>query len=204
MKEVYSTLGSAQLQTDIGSVDGYIKVKNAVNIPTLKSKEYFYAAIYTIKNGRKENFELIKVTQTTTDSWKIIRGEENTGKRSHSRNSNIEVAISKETLEKFSTLIDSKNGLNVPAGSNETRDESGVNFRFNSEIGRFEGWDGKRWVSFGPAYGGKHNYAFYETDARITADYSITEGRNALTTGPVEIEAGVTITIPVGSRWSVI
>lgn len=44
----------------------------------------------------------------------------------------------------------------------------------------------------------------YEHAATITADYSITSGNNAMSSGPVEIDTGVTITIPSGSNWTIV
>jgi hypothetical protein len=44
---------------------------------------------------------------------------------------------------------------------------------------------------------------FIEFDANITANYSFTSGKNALSAGPVSIANGVFVTIPDGSYWSV-
>lgn len=44
---------------------------------------------------------------------------------------------------------------------------------------------------------------FIEFDANITANYSFTSGKNALSAGPVSIANGVYVTIPDGSYWSV-
>jgi hypothetical protein len=52
--------------------------------------------------------------------------------------------------------------------------------------------------------GGTSADTFYEGDILITSDYTITAGKNAMTPGPVEIDAGVTITVPQGSMWTVV
>lgn len=44
---------------------------------------------------------------------------------------------------------------------------------------------------------------FIEFDANITANYTFTTGKNALSAGPVAISDGVYVTIPDGSYWSV-
>jgi hypothetical protein len=44
---------------------------------------------------------------------------------------------------------------------------------------------------------------FYENDQTVTADYTITAGKNAGSFGPISIDVGVTVTIPVGSTWSI-
>lgn len=54
------------------------------------------------------------------------------------------------------------------------------------------------------ATGGGTNRVFYENDTLITANYTITSGKNAGTFGPVTIATGVTVTIPGGSVWTVV
>lgn len=56
----------------------------------------------------------------------------------------------------------------------------------------------------GGATGGGANKAFYENDKTITANYTITTGKNAMTAGPISINNGVTVTIPDGSTWTVV
>ena len=77
--------------------------------------------------------------------------------------------------------------------------------RYNSEYAQWEGSpDGSTWSGLGGATGGAGNPAFYENDSTITADYTITAGKNAMTAGPVTIEDGVTITVPDNSTWSIV
>ena len=47
-------------------------------------------------------------------------------------------------------------------------------------------------------------WPFFENNQIVTADYTVTTGRNAGTFGPITIEAGVTVTVPVGSVWTVV
>lgn len=69
-------------------------------------------------------------------------------------------------------------------------------------------WNGTSWVvassSGGGATGGGSNKAFYENDTNVTANYTITAGKNAMTAGPITINSGVTVTIPSGSVWTVV
>ena len=58
--------------------------------------------------------------------------------------------------------------------------------------------------SGGGATGGGDDQVFFENDQVVTANYSITVGKNASTTGPVEIDDGVVVTIPDGSRWVIL
>jgi hypothetical protein len=46
--------------------------------------------------------------------------------------------------------------------------------------------------------------AIYEGDAVITTSYTIATGKNGMSPGPVTIADGVTITVPVGSVWTIV
>ena len=43
-----------------------------------------------------------------------------------------------------------------------------------------------------------------ENAASITQSYTINTGANAISGGPVTIESGITVTVPTGSRWTVV
>jgi hypothetical protein len=44
----------------------------------------------------------------------------------------------------------------------------------------------------------------YEMANTISANYSITAGNNAVSTGPITINSGITVTVPSGSNWVVL
>ena len=95
----------------------------------------------------------------------------------------------------------------VPAGTQAQRDgsPSAGYFRFNSDTSSFEGYNGSAWGSVGGgATGGGNDAVFVENDQVVTADYTIPSGKNAMSTGPVTINSGVTVTISSGSRYVVI
>ena len=56
----------------------------------------------------------------------------------------------------------------------------------------------------GGATGGGSDEVFYENDQTVTTNYTITTDTNALSTGPLTINTGVTVTIPTGSRWVIV
>ena len=56
----------------------------------------------------------------------------------------------------------------------------------------------------GGATGGGSDEIFYENGQTVTTNYTLTTNYNALTTGPVSIDSGVTVTVPTGSRWVVV
>jgi len=70
------------------------------------------------------------------------------------------------------------------------------------------GCDGTNcWVvsaSAGVPTGGGTNKAFYLNDITITDSYTVPSLSNAMTAGPVTIDSGVTVTVSVGSYWTVV
>lgn len=75
--------------------------------------------------------------------------------------------------------------------------------RFNSTDVSFEGYDGSAWGAIG---GGSNitGLGLWENSATINADYTIATGNNALSSGPVTIASGVTVTVPSGSVWAIV
>ena len=45
---------------------------------------------------------------------------------------------------------------------------------------------------------------FYENGQNVTANYTITNGKNAMSAGPITIDSGVTVTVGAGETWTVI
>ena len=93
----------------------------------------------------------------------------------------------------------------IPAGTTAQRPTGTAGkFRYNSTLNQFEGHNGTTWGTVGGgATGGAGNAAFYENDVAITADYTITTNRNAMTAGPITINSGISVTIPSGSVWTI-
>jgi hypothetical protein len=78
-------------------------------------------------------------------------------------------------------------------------------FRFNSTLGKFEGYNGTAWGAVGGgATGGGSDDIFVENGQTVTTNYTITTGKNAMSAGPVTISSGITVTVPSGSTWVVV
>lgn len=56
----------------------------------------------------------------------------------------------------------------------------------------------------GGARGTGSDDIFYENSKTVNGSYSITSSKNAMSTGPITLASGVTVTIPSGSRWVVL
>jgi len=54
------------------------------------------------------------------------------------------------------------------------------------------------------ATGGGNDDIFYENGQNVTTNYTITNGKNAMSAGPITINSGVTVTVGAGETWTVI
>ena len=91
----------------------------------------------------------------------------------------------------------------IPTGTTGQQDGSPAAgyLRFNTTDTSFEGYDGTEWGSIG---GGATSDAIYENSATITEDITIATGRNGMSTGPISVAGGVTVTVSSGARYVVI
>ena len=97
--------------------------------------------------------------------------------------------------------------LITAAGTTAQRDASpaGGYFRFNTDTNSWEGYDGAAWRAVGGgATGGGTDEIFVENGQNVTTNYTIPSTRNAMSTGPITVDSGVTVTISSGSRWVVL
>jgi hypothetical protein len=95
----------------------------------------------------------------------------------------------------------------ITSGTEAQRDGSpdAGYFRFNTDSSSFEGYNGTSWGSVGGgATGGGSDAVFIENDQSVTTNYTIPATKNAMSTGPLSIDSGVTVTVSSGSRWVVI
>ena len=96
--------------------------------------------------------------------------------------------------------------IDIPAGTTAQRPGSANTgmLRFNTNFNRYEGYDGSNWGQLGGAGGSAGDGVFYENDTNVTASYTITTNKNAMSAGPITINNGVTVTVPTGSVWTVV
>jgi hypothetical protein len=93
----------------------------------------------------------------------------------------------------------------MPAGSTAQRPANGAGkLRFNTTLGRWEGNTGTIWGSLGGASGGGNDSIFYESDIVMTADYTVSTGKNAMVAGPLTIASGAVLDISLGSTLTIV
>ena len=95
----------------------------------------------------------------------------------------------------------------IPKGTTAQRPVSPVDgeMRYNTDTAQFEGYANGAWGQLGGgATGAGGDEVFVENGVTVTADYTLTTGKNAESVGPISINAGVTVTVPSGQRWVIL
>ena len=104
------------------------------------------------------------------------------------------------------SAFDSTGAVKIPVGTTAQRPTGADGkIRFNSDTDKFEGYDGTDWGQLGGgATGGGADQVFVENGQTVTTNYTIPSTKNAMSTGPITVDDGVSVTISSGSRWVVI
>jgi hypothetical protein len=104
------------------------------------------------------------------------------------------------------SAFDSTGAVKIPVGTTAQRPAGADGkIRFNSDTDKFEGYDGTAWGQLGGgATGGGADQVFVENGQNVTTNYTIPSTKNAMSTGPITVDDGVSVTISSGSRWVVI
>ena len=55
-----------------------------------------------------------------------------------------------------------------------------------------------------PVGGASTNTVFFENDTAVAVNYQITSGKNAMSAGPIAINAGIAVTVPSGCSWTIV
>lgn len=126
---------------------------------------------------------------------------------------NVSVGVTTPAAGKFTTL-DASGDVNftgtgavqIPVGTTAQRPTGTTgDFRYNSSITKFEGYNGTAWGAVGGgATGGGSDDIFVENGKTVTTNYTLTTNKNAMSAGPITVNSGITVTIPTGSRWVVV
>jgi hypothetical protein len=147
------------------------------------------------------NFAITDVENITVDNQIISTGDTNTYIQFHAADQWRVVTGGSERLEVNNTNTTIANNLIVSGSTtlngNTTLGNAGTDtITVNGAI-TFNG------TVTGIAAGAQDGI-FWENDQTVTANYTITSGKNAGTFGPISIASGVTVTVPSGSTWTVV
>ena len=97
--------------------------------------------------------------------------------------------------------------LKVPVGTTAQRPGTGANgeIRYNSDLTRYEGYNGTDWGSLGGgATGGGTDQIFWLNGQTVASSYTIPANTNAGTFGPVTIANTANVTISNNSVWTIV
>lgn len=134
----------------------------------------------------------------TSSTLKLINGTtfELKGQDSDTRYANNTIATPR---------TGANNSVKIPYGTTAERDGSPDTgfFRYNVTTASAEIYDGSAWGEVGGgggATGGGNDQVFYENGQTVTTNYTISSSTNAMATGPITINSGVSVTVPTGGR----
>ena len=104
------------------------------------------------------------------------------------------------------TLGDSNISLFRIPGINLTIGNNGANIAGVVTATSFSG-DGSSLSNLpagAPVGGASTNTVFFENDIAVAVNYQITTNKNAMSAGPITINAGIAVTVPSGSAWTIV
>ena len=94
----------------------------------------------------------------------------------------------------------------LPAGYTDSDVDTHLNYSTatTGQVLSFSGSD-YDWVDAASgAGGGGSDEIFYENGQNVTTNYTITNGKNAMSAGPITVDSGVTVTVGAGETWTVV
>ena len=92
----------------------------------------------------------------------------------------------------------------IPTGTTAQRDgsPSAGYFRWNTTTGGAEIYSGSAWGLVGG--GNTTEEPLWEHESVVSSNYTITDGNNAISCGPIIINSGYSVTVGSGSSWAIV
>lgn len=152
------------------------------------------------------NEEIVEVTGRSATTLTVVRGIDGTSGTAHSAGASVRHGVSaRDFREPNEHVNDDVLHIDIVTSSTRPGAPSEGQVIYETDTNRYFGWNGSNWVSIGGgAAGAGSDEVFYENDTTVTASYTITSGKNAMSGGPITVNSGVTVTIPSGSVWTVV
>lgn len=106
-------------------------------------------------------------------------------------------------------LVSTTKGFRAPSMTTTQRDAivspaTGL-LIYNTTLNFYQVYNGTAWTSVGGgATGGGTDQIFWENGQTVTANYTITNNRNAMSAGPITINSGITVTVGAGEVWTIV
>lgn len=181
--------------------------------PSLSGGDYFYCTLSDVAG----NVEIIKVTARSSDTFTMVRGQDNTTADSWTAGDKVELRLVAASLNDIPKLDEANtfsgrqtHSVGTVSGPWTTSGRPGSPTDgltgFNTDLNKLETWDATNsaWVTSGGATGAGGDDVFYENGQTVTTSYTLSSGKNAGSFGPISIDSSATVTVPSGSVWSIV
>lgn len=191
----------AQVRADINNVlDAIVSNNSSTTEPTTT-----YAYMWWVDTTNN----LLKFRNAANDGWITVGA-------SNATNLGLATLASPAFTGSVSfagdVTLNSTGFLKLPEGDNSERPSDGGTpatlagyLRFNTDSSSFEGHNGTAWGSIGGgATGGGGDAIFYENGQTVNTSYELTANTNAMSAGPITIDASATVTVPSGQTWVIV
>ena len=206
---LFTNFAHSQLAAGVNSSATTIVLEtgHGARFPAITGTDFFYV---TLENAELVR-EIVKVTARSTDTLTIVRAQDNTTAASWSAGATVALRLNAAAISFMINNVTRRTAADgsaiVPAGDASERDGSPAAgyFRFNTDVSKFEGYNGTTWGSVGGgATGGGADEVFVQNGQTVTTNYTIPADKNAMSTGPITIDDGVAVTISSGASWVIL
>ena len=96
--------------------------------------------------------------------------------------------------------------IKLPAGTSLQRSGTPADgmIRYNTDTVGFEGYSNGAWGALGGGGGAVMDGTTYTNNQTVYGNYTFDPTKNGMSAGPITIASGVIVTVPSGSRWSIV
>lgn len=194
-----STAVRTTLASSINNSDTSISIVSATGLP---SSFPYTMVIDQDVTGE----EVVEVTNRVGTTLTVTRGVDGTTAVSHSAGASINHGVSARDFDEPNSHVNTPvSHVTICTSTTRPGSPSAGQVIFESDTKLYYGWNGTSWSSIGGgATGGGTDQVFLENGNTVTANYTLTTGKNAVSAGPVTINSGVTVTIPSGQVWVIV
>ena len=114
MTQLFANNAKAQLNANITNVVTSLTVTSGQGalFPVLTGSDFFLVTLFEYSGSGAVNHEVVRVTARTTDTFTLLRGQEGTVAQAWVAGDNLELRVTKETLDSFHA-----DGDNIAAGT---------------------------------------------------------------------------------------